>query len=69
MKFEIIECGYKMKTYELRLIPDSGIYQDFQIFNYNRFGAVPYIVVDGERMNLLPAQRKALYEMVNKHNA
>lgn len=66
MKFEIIGRGHYMKSYQLRLIPESGIFQDFDIFNYNRFGAVPYVVVDGERMFLLPAQRKALYELINR---
>ena len=69
MKFEIIERGHHMKSYQLRLIPESGIYQDFDIFNYNRSGAVPYVVVDGERMNLLPAQRKALYEKINANRS
>jgi hypothetical protein len=66
MKFEIIERGYRMKSYQLRLIPESGIFQDFDIFNYNSFGAVPYVIVDGERLFLLPAQRKALYELINR---
>ena len=65
MKFEIIERGNRVKTYQLRLIPESGIYQDYDIHNYDRFGAVPYVVFeDGKRMFLLPAMRKALYDRI-----